>query len=1100
MIKDFDKLIDKIIELPIQDVIEKYTGKTLRKKGGNYTMPCPFCGGGKSTPCFFVNERKNICKCYTCQTGADSLSFVKKYLNVSTWDAVTRVAQDFGISYEIEQQPRTPEQEELHKKREAALILMENTVKFYASQLAANEQKTDYVKKRWGDSNLNTTLFGYASDAWDALLNHASANAWNLELMQELGLLTKNSRGQLRDTFRDRIMIPVQDRRGRTIAFTARNVGPETYTKTVDGVEKGVSIAKYINSSESFLFTKGEHLFGLSVMKRSRCERNRIYLVEGAADVLAINNIRVYNVAAPMGTALTDAQLDLLKREGISEICFIPDQDEIKPGEKDGAGMKNAIKNAQRCIKKGFSVTIKIIPSKDNKKEDPGSYFTDKSKFTETKEEDFILYYAYRVYDDATTVSDKDKAMKEIASLLKDIKEDSIRDAYVTRFSERKMGKVKAWREAIADQAKQQVKDNKNPTGEGRYTTYEKYGFFEEHNCYKAFSDDGSGRAAQWSNFTMKPLFHIKDSTTPKRMYEIKNCFGYREIIEMKQEELTSMSKFKTKTEGCGNFIWEAGERELIKLKKYLYEETKTAIEVKQLGWQKGEGVYAFGNGIYDGKDFKTIDNYGIVTIEKPKGLNSNYYLPAFSDIYRHEATLYQFERRFVHTTYADVTLYDYANKMIGVFGENAKVGLIFLFATLFKDVIITVTKSFPILNLFGPKGAGKSEMGHSLMSFFVKGNKPENITNSTKAALADSVGQVSNALVHLDEFKNSIDLDKREFLKGLWDNVGRSRMNMDKDKKREMTDVDCGVIVSGQEMATADIALFSRFVYLCFPQTKYSDEEKDRFDKLKGIEKEGLSHLTLEILQFRGLMIAEYHNNYNLCIKELNEELKNRQVRIDDRIYRNWLTLLAAFRTLHARLSLPFHYNEIRELMVDLMIRQNKECASNNELAEFWEIVTFLNQRREIYIDAEFRITHERSLKLNNGTTVETINEKNYLYLNKRTIFPLYQKMASSMTEKPLAKNSLIYYLSTSPEYIGEKNTVRFKNIIRGMEEKKNSSDGLKSTTMMAQAMIFDYDMIKKHYDIDLNVYDDVDIDNEPSGPAQPEAIPELITKDIPF
>ncbi len=108
MIKDFDKLIDKIIELPIQDVIEKYTGKTLRKKGGNYTMPCPFCGGGKSTPCFFVNERKNICKCYTCQTGADSLSFVKKYLNVSTWDAVTRVAQDFGISYEIEQQPRTP--------------------------------------------------------------------------------------------------------------------------------------------------------------------------------------------------------------------------------------------------------------------------------------------------------------------------------------------------------------------------------------------------------------------------------------------------------------------------------------------------------------------------------------------------------------------------------------------------------------------------------------------------------------------------------------------------------------------------------------------------------------------------------------------------------------------------------------------------------------------------------------------------------------------------------------------------------------------------------------------------------------------------------
>ena len=89
--------------------------------------------------------------------------------------------------------------------------------------------------------------------------------------------------------------------------------------------------------------------------------------------------------------------------------------------------------------------------------------------------------------------------------------------------------------------------------------------------------------------------------------------------------------------------------------------------------------------------------------------------------------------------------------------------------------------------------------------------NTPPNIQNSTLPALADTVAQCANALVHIDEFKNTIDIDKREFLKGLWDGAGRNRMNMDKDKKREVTRVDCGVILSGQEMATADIALFSR-------------------------------------------------------------------------------------------------------------------------------------------------------------------------------------------------------------------------------------------------------------------------------------------------
>lgn len=243
-----------------------------------------------------------------------------------------------------------------------------------------------------------------------------------------------------------------------------------------------------------------------------------------------------------------------------------------------------------------------------------------------------------------------------------------------------------------------------------------------------------------------------------------------------------------------GNFIWLAKQEQLNRLKMYLYEQTETAVEITQLGWQQ-QGFWAFGNGVFIDGEWIAADDYGIVRLE---GIG-NFYLPATSKIYRGETKLFQFERKFIHTTLNRCTLRQYTDKMIEVFGDNAKVGICYLLATLFRDVVRAVTKNFPILNLFGQKGSGKSEMGHSLMAFFIAENAPQNLQNATDAALAETVAQCANALVHLDEYKNTIDLSRREFIKGLYDGTGRTRMNMDRDKKRETTAVDCGVVMSGK-------------------------------------------------------------------------------------------------------------------------------------------------------------------------------------------------------------------------------------------------------------------------------------------------------------
>lgn len=129
-------------------------------------------------------------------------------------------------------------------------------------------------------------------------------------------------------------------------------------------------------------------------------------------------------------------------------------------------------------------------------------------------------------------------------------------------------------------------------------------------------------------------------------------------------------------------------------------------------------------------------------------------------------------------------------------------------------------------------------------MAFFVIENQPPNIQSSTKAALGETVAQCANALVHLDEYRNDLEMEKREFLKAIWDGTGRTRMNMDRDKKRETTAVDCGVIVSGQEMATADIALFSRMIFLTFDTSEFTAEAKRKFNELMEERKKGLSHL----------------------------------------------------------------------------------------------------------------------------------------------------------------------------------------------------------------------------------------------------------------
>ena len=294
------------------------------------------------------------------------------------------------------------------------------------------------------------------------------------------------------------------------------------------------------------------------------------------------------------------------------------------------------------------------------------------------------------------------------------------------------------------------------------------------------------------------------------------------------------------------------------------------------------------------------------------------------------------------------------------------------------------------------------------------------NINSSTKAALAEAVAEVSNALVHLDEYKNNLDLDKREFLKGIWDGTGRSRINIDNDKKRETTAVDSGVIMSGQEMPTADIALFSRLIFLTFSKAQFNDEEKKRFEELQRIQKKGLTHLTAGILKLRNYFQGNFRQAWDEAMSDMNDLVRDSN--IEDRTLRNWVVALAAFRCLEKKLDLPMSYGEMLKICAEGCRDQNAKTIQNNELSGFWDTLDILVSSSKVWINVDYRIEagKDREHPIREGKPIHLRSDKRYLFLSFSRVASLYSKETRDAGNKSIPAESLKFPVPQNPSASG--------------------------------------------------------------------------------
>lgn len=339
---DSNFISDVKSKLDIVDVIGTYIN--LQKAGINHKGICPF--HQDSHPSMMVSKTRQTYHCFVCGEHGDVLDFLQKYNQITFTEALRLACKLAGV--EFPEKEATPEENAAYKLLESRRIAIDAAAKFYQGNLS---QAESFLRSRGYDSSdkaLADYGVGYAP-AGNVVMKKLTELGYNLQLLTDVGILGKSQDGRSYDFFRDRIMFPFYDISGRVIAFSGRIVTPND------------NAGKYVNTGETPIFRKGQHIFGLYQAKKAIARAGFAYLVEGQFDVITLHRYGVENVIGGSGTAFTDDQIRLILRFTQSVVMIY---------DADDAGMKAAVKNCELLLKAGISVRCVRLP----KGYDPDSY------------------------------------------------------------------------------------------------------------------------------------------------------------------------------------------------------------------------------------------------------------------------------------------------------------------------------------------------------------------------------------------------------------------------------------------------------------------------------------------------------------------------------------------------------------------------------------------------------------------------------------------------------------------------------------------------------------------------------------------------------
>jgi hypothetical protein len=397
-------------------------------------------------------------------------------------------------------------------------------------------------------------------------------------------------------------------------------------------------------------------------------------------------------------------------------------------------------------------------------------------------------------------------------------------------------------------------------------------------------------------------------------------------------------------------------------------------------------------------------------------------------------------------------------------FGDNGLISIGFLIAVSFRDIIYGSLGFFPILNLFGSTGTGKSTLAEMLSCFYGHGGKGPNIQTATKAALADHVALRANALQIIEEYKNDIGPEKVEFLKSVFDGVGRMKMDMDRDKKKTFSSINCGIMLTGQEIPNVDPALFNRLIFLTFTKTDPTEEEKDKLARLRQTLENGAGHLVHQILACRPHFKESFSDKLAQVETTMRERSKIKN--IEARGLKNWAILATSYWIVAETIGTEVSSEKFIETAVRLMDSQHNNKKTNSDVASFWSILESLAREGILVEGVHYKIELKDKEELRNGEVFVPDKPINILYLGPAKVFHSYTRYGSQAKINTLPNSTIRAYLTNSREFIGTKKSVRFKKHLADLDQ-GDANDTNKD--YVTSALMFNYDAIKEEYEITL-------------------------------
>lgn len=409
--------IERILDsAKIEEVVGDFV--TLKRRGVNLIGLCPF--HNEKTPSFTVSPAKNYCKCFGCGKGGNPVHFIMEHEQLSYYDALRWLAKKYHI--EIKERELTDEEKREESIRESLFVINQYALQFFNDTLHNTDEGKaiglNYFRHRGlRDETIKKFCLGYSLEKRDSFATTATAAGYNADLIAKTGVCYKTDDGRLQDRFWGRVIFPVHTISGKVVAFGGRIL------------QNNAKAAKYVNSPESEIYHKSDHLYGLYFAKQSIIQKDHCILVEGYLDVISMYQAGIQNVVASSGTSLTTGQIRLIHRF-TNNITLLYDGDK--------AGIKASLRGIDMLLEEGMNINVVLLPEG----EDPDSYAQSHSteeveQFIEKNKVDFIRFKTNLLLDEvgddpirrAGLIGDVVKSIAVVPS-------DILRSEYIKRCSE----------------------------------------------------------------------------------------------------------------------------------------------------------------------------------------------------------------------------------------------------------------------------------------------------------------------------------------------------------------------------------------------------------------------------------------------------------------------------------------------------------------------------------------------------------------------------------------------------------------------------------------------------------------------------------------